>query len=75
MPNVETLIAFLTTRIKQPDKDDWGKLRYDLMYPKGTLYMKWYLSADKLANIFWWVDGSFRVHCNFKGHTGVDISM
>ena len=25
-PDVETLGSFLTTRVKQPDKDDWGKI-------------------------------------------------
>ena len=30
-PDVETLISFLTTRAKQPNKDDWKKLRHCLM--------------------------------------------
>ena len=31
-PDIKTLVSFLTTRVKQPDKDDWGNLRYGLMY-------------------------------------------
>ena len=27
-PDVETLVSFLTTRVKSPDEDDWGKLRH-----------------------------------------------
>ena len=42
-PDIETLVSFLTTRVTQPEKDDWGKLRHGLMYLKGTLYMKRYL--------------------------------
>ena len=61
-PDIETLVSFLTTRVKQPDKDDWGMLRHGLMYLKGTLCMKRYLTADNLSNIIWWVDGSFGVH-------------
>ena len=45
------------------------------MYLKGTLYMKHCLTADNLSNIIWWVDGSFEVHWDSKGHTGAMISM
>ena len=45
------------------------------MYPKGTLYMKRYLSADDLSNIVWWVDRSLGVHWDSRGHTGVMMSM
>ena len=45
------------------------------MYLKGKLQMKRYLTADNLSNIVWWVDGSFGVHCNSKGHTGAMMSM
>ena len=38
-PDVEPLVAFLTTRVKEPDEDDWGKLRHGLQYLKGTLHM------------------------------------
>ena len=69
-PDVETLVSFLTTRVKQPDQDDWKKLRHGLMYLKGTLHMKRYLPADDLNNIIWWVDGSYGVHWDSKGHTG-----
>ena len=52
-PDIETLVSFLTTRVKQPDKDDWGKLRHGLLYLKDTLHMKRYLTADNLSNIVW----------------------
>jgi hypothetical protein len=25
--DIQTAVAFLTTRVKNPDKDDWGKLK------------------------------------------------
>ena len=52
-PDIETLISFFTTRVKQPNKDNWKKLRHGLMYLKGALYMKRYLTADNLSNIIW----------------------
>ena len=53
-PDVQPPVSLLTTRVKEPDKDNWGKLRHGLMYVKGTAYMKWYMSADGLCIIMWW---------------------
>ena len=44
-------MSFLTTRMKEPDEDDWGKLQHGLMYLKGTLYMKRHMRADALNMI------------------------
>ena len=50
--DIETLVSFLTTRVKQPDKDDCGKLRHCLMYLKGTLLPEQRMlgSSDVLDN-------------------------
>ena len=29
--NIEPLVSFLTTRVKEPDEDYWGKLKHGLM--------------------------------------------
>ena len=62
-------------RVKDPDEDDWGKLKHRLMYLKGNLYMKRHMNAESLSMIRWWVDASHGVHWYCKGHTGVMISM
>ena len=41
------------------------------MYLKGMLHMKRYLSVDSLSSLHWWVDTSYEVHCDSKGHTGI----
>ena len=74
-PDIEPLISFLTTRVKEPDEGDWGKLKYGLMYLKGTMYMKRQMKADSLIMIRWWVYASYRVHWDRKGHTGAMMSM
>jgi len=74
-PDIQTLVSFLTTRVKEPDEDDWGKLRHGLMYLKGTLHMKRYMGAESLCIIKWWVDASYGVHWDSKGHTGAIMSM
>ena len=53
---------FLTTRVKEPDEDDWAKLKHGLIYLKGTLYMKRHMTAGALNIIRWWLDASYGVH-------------
>ncbi len=38
--DIQTAVAFLTTRVKSPDEDDWGKLKRVLKYLNGTKYLK-----------------------------------
>jgi len=54
--DIQTAVAFLTTRVKRPDEDDWGKLRRLLIYLKCTLYMKLTISVESLTLIKWWID-------------------
>ena len=51
--DIQTAVAFLTTRVKKHDEDDWGKLRRVLKYLKGTLYMKLTLTINDLSIIRW----------------------
>ncbi len=37
---IQTAVAFLTTRVKSPDKDNWGRLKRVLKYLNGTKYLK-----------------------------------
>ena len=74
-PDIQTAVSFFATRVREPDMDDWKKLRYCMMYLKSTLHMKRYLSADNLTNLMWWVDGSYGAHRDSKGHTGAMMSM
>jgi hypothetical protein len=47
--DIQTAVAFLTTRVKSPDEDDWGKLKRVLKYLNGTRYLKLKLSVDNLG--------------------------
>ena len=73
--DIQTAVAFLTTRVKKPDEDDWGKLKRVLRYLKGTLHMKLKLSVENLGIIRWWVDASYNVHDDCKGQTGAMMSL
>ena len=73
--DIQPVTAFLTTRVKSPDEDDWGKLKRVLQYLKGTLHMPLILSADSMTMPRWWVDSAYAVHHDCKGHTGAGISL
>ena len=72
---MQTLISFLTKRVRSPDEDDWGKLRRGLMYLKGTLHMKLNITVDSLSTIRWYVDASYGVHADCKGHAGMMMTL
>ena len=74
-PDIEPLVLFLTTRIKELDKDDWGKLKHGFGYLKDTRCLKRHMQANSLSMIRWWVDASYAVHYNCKGHTRAMMSM
>ena len=49
--DIQTAVAYLTTRVKAPDEDDRGKLKRVLKYLKGTLYMKLVITVDNMNTI------------------------
>jgi hypothetical protein len=69
-PDTFTAIAFLTTRVRAPDKDDWTKLVHLMRYIRGTHTMPLILSANGSVILKWWVDASFDVHPNMRGYSG-----
>ena len=73
--DIQPCTVFLTTHVRTPDKDDWGKLKRLLGYLKGTLHMPLILSADSLTLSRWWVDVAYAVNHDMKGHTGAGMSF
>ena len=45
-PETGTSLSFLTTRTREPDQQDWGKLVWLMTYIRGTLYLPLILSAN-----------------------------
>ncbi len=64
--DIQMAVAFLTTRVKNPDKDDWGKLKRVLKYLNRMRYLKLKLSVDNLGILKWYVDGSHNIHWDCK---------
>jgi hypothetical protein len=73
--DVQTTVAFLTTRVKRPDEDNWGKLNRVLKYLSSTRHLTLSLFADSLTNIVWYVDASHQTHDDCKGHTGAILTF
>ncbi len=68
-------VAFLTTQVKAPDKDDWGKLKRVLKYLNGTKFLKLTLCVENLGMLKWYVNGSHNVHWDCKGHGGAVFKL
>ena len=73
--DIQTAAAFLTTRVKSPDEDNWGKLKRVLKYLNGTDYLKLNLSVDNLGLLKWFVDRSHNIHWDCNGHGGAMFTM
>jgi hypothetical protein len=66
--DIQTDVLFLTTRVKDPVKDDWGKLQQVLKYLSGTKHWKLTLEADQLKfAVHWYIDGSHQIHKDCRG--------
>jgi hypothetical protein len=74
-PDTCMSIAFLMTRVQAPDKDDWHKLLHLMKYLRGTCTLPLILSANGSGILKWWVDASFAVHPNMRGHSGGGLSL
>ena len=73
--DMNPLTAFLCTRVKAPNGNDWGKLVQAMKFLEQTLQDKLILKADDIRVINWWVDASFAVHPDYRSHTGAVMSF
>jgi hypothetical protein len=69
-PDTCLSIAFLTTRVRAPNIDDWEKLRHLMEYLRNLV-----LGAKKDGLLMWYVDALFAVHPNMRGHTDGGLTM
>ena len=74
-PDLRTAISFLSTRVQAPDRDDYKKLARVVRYLRNTVTLKFKLRMDNSAMALWWIDASFTVHPDMKGHTGCTMSL
>jgi hypothetical protein len=73
--DIQPGIAYLTTRVKEPNENDWSKLVKIMNFLKRTWRCVATLEADDSQSIYWWIDAAFAVHRDYKGHTGAYMSL
>jgi hypothetical protein len=74
-PDITPAIAYLTTRVRNPNQDDWMKLMRMMKFLKQTRKDCLTLKSDGSQQLKWYVDATFAVHTNFKSHTGGVMMM
>jgi hypothetical protein len=73
--DIQMAVAFLTTRVKAPDEDNWEKLKCVVRYLNGTKYLKLTICGEDLGILKWYEDGSHNVHWDCKGHAGAMFTL
>ena len=73
--DIQTVVAFLTTRVKHPNEDDWGKFKGVRNYLNGTRHMKLKLTVENMSLIRWWLDTSHDNYWDSMGHNGAMMSL
>ena len=72
--DIQPTTSFLAARVRNPDEDDWKKLRWLLSYVDATINsIKLHLNANNLNVVYWWVDASYGAHTDLKRQTGATI--
>ncbi len=74
-PDIKLAISFLCTRVQSPSMDNWKKLKRVLGWLEATINDTRIIKANSLKGICTWIDASYAVHENMRGHTGDAISM
>ncbi len=73
-PDIILAVVFLTTRVNDPDLDDWTKLKRLVLYLRDSKEEFLRLASDD-KGVRWHVDAAFAVHVDFKSHTGGSMTV
>ncbi len=73
--DISQAIAFLTTRVRSSDIDDWEKLCHLMEYLRGDRDRPLILGTKNKGMLMWYVDVLFAAHPNMHGHTGGGLTI
>jgi len=71
--DIQMAVAFLCTRVKSPDEDDYKKLTRVMQYLRAHKDITLTLEPGEQLN--WWVDSSYAVHPDMHSHSGIIMSL
>ena len=74
-PDIRTAVSFLCGCLQAPDTDDYKKLTQQIKYLCKTVDLMVTLGANDNGSIQWWIDASYAVHPDMKGHTRATMSL
>ena len=74
-PDLETVVAFLCTRVSKSDQEDWKKILRVLSFANQTINDPRIIGAFSLTKLISWIDASYAVHADMKSHTGATTSF
>ena len=74
-PDLETVVAFLCTRVSKSDQEDWKKLLRVLSFANQTINDPRIIGAFSLTKLISWIDASYALHADMKSHTGATTSF
>ena len=63
-------MAFLCTRVKSPDNDEYKELHQVIKYIRKTKFLSLTMEADRIDQNEWFIDAAFAVHKDMRSHTG-----
>ena len=69
-PDIKTAVAFLCTRVREPDEEDKIKLTHLVQYVQNTRHLPLILRLTG-NEISLYIDGAHAVHEDMRGHAGV----
>jgi hypothetical protein len=72
-PDLQTAVAFLCTRVRNPDANDYQKLVHLMKYLQSTKHLPMILRYDG-KEISLYIDGAHAVHSDMKGHVGMMVT-
>jgi hypothetical protein len=75
IPDIQPDIAFLSTMVKEPNENDWLKLKKMMGFLDYTKEDTLKLDCDDDGTINWHLDAAFAVHKDAKSHTGATMSL
>ena len=72
---IHAVVDFLTTRVQEPDEDDLRNLQCLLQDVLWKIFLPLIFRAGRINVINWWVDASYAVHRDMRGHTGTTMYL
>ena len=73
--DISPTIVFLCTRVSKSMEQYWEKLSRLLGYLNGTKKLRRILGSDSLSSLTTYVDVSYAIYMDMKGHTGGLVSL